>query len=421
MKPPEERTVFGILLSICACHTINDMLQSLLAAIYPTLKASFHLTFTQVGLVTLCYQLTASILQPLVGLYADRRSTPFSLPFGSLFTFAGLVTLALAPSYLALLTGASVLGIGSSIFHPESSRVARMAAGSRPGLAQSLFQVGGSCGGALGALGAAIVVAHGGQRALGMFAFLALVSTAILTVVSAWVRRHGLRRLSTGTSRPSLEVAQSARPGVTRPLAILLVLVFSKFVYLASVTSYYTFYLMHRFGVTVRDAQVLLFAALAAVAVGTLAGGWLGDRFGRKHVIWFSIVGALPFAIVLPHANLFWTGALTTIVGFVLASAFPAMVVYGQELIPNRIGLVSGLFFGLSFGAGGIGAAGLGVLADSVGIDRVYQLCSVLPALGAFAAFLPELGGRRAPQRPGGSRRPPPHVDRPGGANPGVS
>lgn len=372
------------------------MMQSVVTAVYPTLKASFGLSFAQIGLITLTYQLTASFLQPLVGLYADRRPTPFSLPGGTLFTLAGMLILGTATSYHALLAGASVVGLGSSVFHPESSRVARMASGGRPGLAQSLFQVGGNVGSALGPVGAAFVVARWGQRSLAYFSSVALVSTAILTRVGFWYLRHGRSRLAAAAGGRH---ADHAGPGlsagrVTASLAVLLVLIFSKFVYLASLSSYFTFYLIRRFDLTVRSAQLHLFALLAGVAAGTLAGGQLGDRFGRKRVIWFSILGVLPFTLAMPHANLFWTGVLSVVIGFVLASAFPAIVVYGQELVPGRVGMIAGLFFGLSFGAAGTGAALLGRLADATSIEHVYGLCAYLPVLGVLAAFLPNLHNR---------------------------
>jgi FSR family fosmidomycin resistance protein-like MFS transporter len=394
-----ERTSYGVLLAICGCHAINDMLQSLLAAVYPTLKADFNLTFGQIGLVTLAYQLTASMLQPLVGLWADRRPMPFSLPGGTLFTFTGLFLLSTARTYPGLVAGACILGIGSSVFHPESSRVARMASGGRPGLAQSLFQVGGTLGSALGPLGAAVVVVRWGRASLGAFAGLALVSAVVLSGVGVWYARHGLSRLGAAAA-----AAAAARDPAHEPLppahvagylAVLLALIFSKFAYLSSITSYYTFYLIHHFGISVHGAQMHLFAFLGAAAVGTLAGGPLGDRFGRKRIIWFSILGVLPFTLVLPYADLFWTRALSMVIGFTLASAFPAIVVYGQELLPGRVGLVAGLFFGLSFGAAGSSAALLGQLADARGIEAVYRVCAFLPALGVLAALLPNLGAPR--------------------------
>jgi FSR family fosmidomycin resistance protein-like MFS transporter len=389
MKDP-GKPAYGILLSICLCHLINDMLQSLLAAVYPTLKTALHLNFTQIGLITFTYQITASLLQPVVGISADRRPMPFSLPAGTLFTFAGLLALSWAQSYVSLLTGACILGLGSSVFHPESSRVARMASGGRPGLAQSLFQVGGNVGSALGPVGAAVVVVRWGQRSLGVFSVFALISAGILTGVGLWSRRHGASRLARQKAAPRLGGGLS-RVQIRGSLAVLLALIFSKFVYLASFTSYYTFYLIHRFDVSVRSAQLHLFALFAAVAVGTIAGGPLGDRFGRKRIIWFSILGALPFTLALPYADLFWTGALSLVIGFILASAFPAIVVFGQELVPGRVGLVSGLFFGLSFGAAGLGAALLGQLADATSIEHVYRVVAFLPALGALAALLPNL------------------------------
>src|SRR6202453_358205 len=390
-----DHTVFAVILAISFCHLLNDMMQSLLPAIYPNLKADFGLSFGQIGIVTLVYQLTASILQPLVGLYADRRPTPLALPGGTVFSLAGLVVLSVAHSYTVLLVGASLLGVGSSVFHPESSRVARMAAGGRHGLAQSLFQVGGNIGQALGPLAAALVVVRWGQSSLAFFALLALVSAAILWNVGVWYKHHGLARLSAPASHKAAHTALP--PGtVRRGMSVLLVLVFSKYVYLASLTSYFTFYLIHRFGLSVRDAQLELFAFSVAVAIGTILGGPFGDRIGRKRVIWFSILGTLPFTLVLPYANLFWTGPLVVMIGLILASAFPAIVVFAQELVPGKVGMVSGLFFGLAFGVGGLGAALLGALADAWGIERVYDLCSYLPALGLFAGLLPNIERRPA-------------------------
>lgn len=379
-------TVYGVIFAISFCHLLNDMMQSLLPAIYPGLKEGFHLDFGQIGLITLTYQITASILQPLVGLYADRRPTPLALPGGTLFSLAGLLVLSVAHTYPMLLVGASLLGMGSSVFHPESSRVARMASGGRHGLAQSLFQVGGNAGQALGPLAAAIVVVRWGQSSLAFFAMLALLSGAVLWNVGQWYRHHGLTRLTSGGAR---HVAAPTSAEARRGIAVLLALIFSKYVYLASLTSYFTFYLIHRFGVSVESAQLHLFVFLGAVAVGTVLGGPLGDRFGRKHVIWFSILGALPFTLLLPHASLFWTAPLTVAIGLILASAFPAIVVFAQELVPGKVGMISGLFFGFSFGMGGLGAAGLGELADHIGIEAVYQVCAFLPLIGLLAAFLP--------------------------------
>jgi MFS transporter, FSR family, fosmidomycin resistance protein len=390
-----EGTVFAVIIAISFCHLLNDMMQSLLPAIYPELKTDFGLNFGQIGIVTLVYQITASILQPLVGLYADRHPAPLALPGGTMFSLAGLVVLSVAHSYGVLLIGASLLGVGSSVFHPESSRVARMASGGRHGLAQSLFQVGGNTGQAIGPLAAAIVVVRWGQSSLMFFALLALLSCSILWNVGTWYKNHGLARLR----HSAAQKAQHAPlpPGsVRRGMSVLLALIFSKYVYLASLTSYFTFYLIHRFNVSVRDAQLELFVFLGAVALGTVLGGPVGDRIGRKRVIWFSILGALPFTLALPYASLFWTGPLLVAIGLILASAFPAIVVFAQELVPGKVGMISGLFFGLSFGMGGLGAAGLGALADVVGIERVYAICSYLPLIGLLAALLPNLEKQKA-------------------------
>ena len=385
-----DNTVFAVLIAISFCHLLNDMLQSLLPAIYPNLKVQFGLSFAQVGLVTFAYQITASLLQPLVGLYADRRPTPLALPGGTLFTLAGLGVLSIAHTYGVLLVGACLLGVGSSVFHPESSRVARMAAGGRYGLAQSLFQVGGNAGSALGPLLAAIVVVRWGQSSLGAIALLALLSGAVLWNVGLWYQRHGLARLR-NARHSTVTVASTGDRHATRGIVVLLILVFSKYVYLASLTSYYTFYLIHRFHVSIESAQLHLFVFLAAVAVGTVIGGPIGDRFGRRYVIWFSIVGALPFTLLLPAASLFWSGPLTVVIGLFLASAFPAIVVFAQDLVPGKVGMISGLFFGFAFGMAGLGAAVLGWLADRTSIETVYRVCAFLPAIGMLAAWLPKV------------------------------
>ncbi|MEZ2417010.1 MFS transporter [Luteibacter sp. RCC_6_2] len=382
-----DTTVYGVIFAISFCHLLNDMMQSLLPAIYPGLKTDFQLDFGQIGLITLTYQMTASILQPLIGLYADRRPTPLALPGGTLFSLFGLLVLSKAHAYPLLLAGAALLGMGSSVFHPESSRVARMASGGRHGLAQSLFQVGGNAGQALGPLAAALVVVRWGQSSLAFFALLALLSCAILWNVGQWYRHHGLVRLTNNAGKHA-QLAPPTREA-RRGIAVLLALIFSKYVYLASLTSYFTFYLIHRFGVSVENAQFHLFVFLGAVAVGTVLGGPVGDRIGRKRVIWFSILGALPFTLLLPHASLFWTAPLTVAIGLILASAFPAIVVFAQELVPGRVGMISGLFFGFSFGMGGLGAAVLGELADHIGIEAVYQVCAFLPLIGLLAALLP--------------------------------
>jgi FSR family fosmidomycin resistance protein-like MFS transporter len=384
-----SKTVLEILLAISFCHLLNDMISSLLPAIYPLLKDAYRLDFAQVGLITLTYQCTASLLQPLVGLHTDRRPIPYSLPAGMGFTLLGLIMLAMAHSFATILFAAALVGTGASVFHPESSRVARMASGGQHGLAQSLFQLGGNAGLAIGPLLAAVIVLPRGQSAVGWFSLAVLLAIILLSWVSGWAKRH----MFLGSSRAAhkeLHAPVSSKRVVTS-IIILLALLFSKYFYLASITSYYTFYLIGKFHVSVRSAQIHLFVFLGAVALGTIAGGPIGDRIGRKRVIWFSILGVLPFTLALPYANLFWTEILSVIIGLILASAFPAIVVYGQELVPGRVGMISGLFFGFAFGMAGLGAAVLGELADLTSIRFVYLVCSVLPAVGLLAAFLPNL------------------------------
>jgi MFS transporter, FSR family, fosmidomycin resistance protein len=388
------KTVFSVIVAVGVCHLLNDMMQSLLPAIYPDLKSNLGLNFGQIGVVTLVYQITASILQPMIGLYADRRPTPLALPGGTLFTLSGLLVLSVAHHYGILLVGAALIGVGSSVFHPESSRVARMASGGRYGLAQSIFQVGGNIGQAVGPLAAALVVVRWGQSSIAFFALLSLVSCAILWNVGLWYKHHGLERLRSSAAHKSVGTALPSRVVLTG-LAVLMIMMLSKFTYLAAISSYYTFYLIQRFGLSVQNAQLHLFVFLAAIAVGTMVGGPFGDRFGRKFVIWFSILTPLPFTLLLPHVSLFWTGPLTVIIGLLLASAFPAIVVYGQELVPGKVGMISGMFFGLAFGIGGLAAALLGVLADRTSIEYVYQVCAYLPLIGVLAGFLPDT--RRRP------------------------
>jgi MFS transporter, FSR family, fosmidomycin resistance protein len=383
-----HNTSYSVLGAISFSHLLNDMIQSLILAIYPLLKGSFNLSFTQIGLITLTYQLTASLLQPLIGLYTDRRPSPYSLPMGMGFTLTGLLLLSVAPNLTVVLLAAALVGTGSSVFHPESSRVARMASGGRHGLAQSLFQVGGNLGSSLGPLLAAVVVMPRGQGSIAWFSMAALIAMLVLLQVSKWYghHRHGVR----GKAILKSDAMLLSRGKVTVAISILLLLVFSKYFYMASISSYFTFYLMHHFQIAVQSAQLYLFAFLFAVAVGTVAGGQVVDLIGRKYVIWMSILGAAPFTLMLPHANLFWTGVLVVVIGVILASAFSAILVYAQELIPGKVGMVSGLFFGFAFGMGGIGAAVLGRLADRVGIEYVYQLCAFLPLLGIIAMFLPD-------------------------------
>ncbi len=387
---PRHLMAASVLATISVCHLLNDMVQSMIAAVYPLLKTSLQLDFTQLGLITLTYQFTASLLQPLVGYYTDRRPRPYSVVLGMGFTLLGLLLLSVAPRFTAVLCAATLVGLGSSVFHPESSRVARLASGGRHGLAQSLFQVGGNAGSALGPLLAAVIVVPGGQPSIAWFSLAALLAIVLLGRVGAWYERHLAREIRTALPAVLNQIHSSRK--LVLSMSILGALIFSKYFYMASLTNYYTFYLMDRFQLPVRTAQVYLFVFLGAVAVGTILGGPVGDRVGRKHVIWGSILGVLPFSLMLPYASLFWTGILSVVIGLVLSSAFSAILVYAQELIPGRVGLVSGLFFGFAFGMGGIGAALLGVLADKAGIAFVYQVCSFLPLIGALTWFLPETG-----------------------------
>ncbi|MES2258205.1 MAG: MFS transporter [Pseudomonadota bacterium] len=384
---PQARPAFGILGAISSAHMINDMMQSLILAMYPFLKGEFSLSFGQVGLITLTYQLTASLLQPLIGVFTDRRPQPYSLPFGMLSTLTGLMLLAFAPSFGFVLLAAAFVGIGSSVFHPESSRIARLASGGQHGFAQSVFQVGGNLGTAIGPLLAAAVIAPFGQRSVAWFGLAAMLGIGLLLRVSRWYAAH---QVAAAGRKKSAAAAPYPRRVVIGAVAVLLVLIFSKYFYVAGISSFYTFYLMERFGLTVRDAQLHLFFFLFASAMGTVLGGPVGDRVGRKPVIWVSILGVAPFALLLPHANLFWTTALTILIGLVLSSAFSAILVYAQELMPGKVGMVSGLFFGFAFGMGGLGAAVLGAFADRTSIAFVYQAIAYLPLLGVVAVLLPK-------------------------------
>jgi FSR family fosmidomycin resistance protein-like MFS transporter len=386
-----EGTVFRLLGAISFSHFLNDMLQSLILAIYPLLKSTFLLSFTQIGLITLTYQITASLLQPAVGFYTDHYPKPYSLSIGMGCTLTGLIILALAPNYSTVLIAAALVGTGSSIFHPESSRVARMASGGRYGLAQSIFQVGGNAGTATGPLLAAWIIIPRGRTSLAWFSVAALLAAFVLWQVGGWYKQQLAQRTRLVKARAGPPGEVLPKRTVAGAMMVLLILIFSKFFYLASLNSYYTFYLMSKFQVSVQSAQIHLFVFLFAVALGTVLGGPIGDRIGRKRVIWASILGVAPFTLLLPHANLAWTGPLTFIIGLILASAFSAILVFAQELMPGKVGTVSGLFFGLAFGMAGIGAAVLGRLADAYGIEYVYRLCAFLPLLGIFTAFLPDL------------------------------
>lgn len=388
-----QQTVYPILFAISFSHLLNDMMQSVIAADYPLLKQSFHFSFSQIGLITLTFQLTASLLQPFVGFYTDRVPRPYSLAIGMGFTLVGLVSLSLAAGFGAILVSVALIGMGSSVFHPESSRVAHLASGGRKGLAQSIFQVGGNAGTAIGPLLAALIVVPHGQFYIIWFALAAVLGIVILIRVGGWYKSHLVLKVAG-------RVPAHAGPGLSRrrvlfSLSILLVLIFSKYFYMASMTSYFTFYLIQTFHLTVQQSQVHLFIFLASVAAGTLIGGPLGDRFGRKYIIWISILGVAPFTLLLPYANLLWTSVLSVFIGIILASAFSAILVYATELVPGKVGMIAGLFFGLAFGMGGLGSALLGRLADQTSITHVFRVCAFLPLIGIITALLPDIGQKR--------------------------
>jgi len=392
-----QSAVFSVIMALSFSHFLNDMMQSLVPALYPMWKSAYGLSFAQIGLISLVTQVTSSLLQPAVGLFSDHRPQPYSLSVGMGATLIGLLLLASAGSYPVLISAAALVGVGSAVFHPEASRVARLASGGRHGLAQSLFQVGGNIGSSLGPILAAFVVIPRGQSSIAWFSSAALLAMTVLFGVGNWYRREHAGPARTGARR-STERSHLSRRKVAWSVAILFALVFSKSFYTASLNSFYTFYLISKFHVSVASAQIYLFAFLASVAVGTLVGGPVGDRIGRKYVLWGSIVGVLPFTLVLPYADLFWTGILTVAIGLILASASSAIIVYALELVPGKVGTVAGLFFGLSFGMAGIGAAALGRLADATSIDYVYQICAFLPLLGLLTVLLPNIG------RPQGTR-----------------
>lgn len=390
-----QKTVYPILFAISFSHLLNDTIQSLIPSIYPILKSNYHLSFAQVGMITFTFQMAASLLQPFVGLYTDKRPQPYSLAIGMSFTLTGLVVLSMSHHFYMVLVSVALIGIGSSVFHPESSRMAHAAAGVQPGLAQSIFQLGGNLGSSIGPLLAAWIIVPHGQVSIAWFSIIALLAIFILKRVGNWYKRYVLRYLKRQENKEDVFHTSFSKRRVTFSVVILLVLIFSKYFYLASLTSYFTFYLINKFHVGIQASQIYLFVFLFSVACGTMIGGPLGDRFGRKYVIWFSILGTAPFSILLPYANLFWTGILIVPIGLILSSAFSAILVYAQELIPGKIGLVSGLFFGFAFGMGGIGSALLGNLADKTSINYVFHVCSFLPLIGIITGLLPNIEGSK--------------------------
>ena len=390
-----EKTVYPILFAISFSHLLNDTIQSLIPAIYPIIKSNYHLTFSQIGLITLTFQMAASLLQPFVGMYTDKKPQPYSLAVGMSFTLTGLVILSMSNNFHLILISVALVGLGSSIFHPESSRMAHVAAGVQPGLAQSIFQLGGNMGSSIGPLLAAWIIVPYGQFSIIWFSLIALLAIFILTKVGNWYKGYVLRIKSKQKHKTTVLNPAFSKRKVAFSVAILLILIFSKYFYMASLTSYFTFYLINKFQVSIQSSQIYLFVFLFSVAAGTLIGGPVGDRFGRKYVIWFSILGTAPFALLLPYANLFWTGVLIVPIGIILASAFSAILVYAQELIPGKVGLVAGLFFGFAFGMGGIGSALLGNLADKTSILYVFHICSFLPLIGILTGFLPNIEGSR--------------------------
>lgn len=384
-------TTFSILIALSIAHLLNDTLQSVISAIYPLLKDSLSLSFAQIGLITLVYQISASVFQPLVGIYLDKKPNPWFLPIGMSFTLAGLLFLAFATTLPQVFLSVFLVGIGSSILHPEASRLTSLASGGKRGLAQSLFQVGGNLGGSMGPLLAALIIAPYGQQHIALFAVLAVIAILAMIPICKWYRRVLQIAGQRGRKQVAAVKGPLSRNKTILSLLILLVLIFSKYIYMASLTNFYTFYLMHKFGVSIQNSQFYLFAFLFAAALGTLLGGPIGDRVGRKYVIWVSILGVAPFTLLMPHANLFWTCILSICIGLILSSAFSAILVYAQELLPAKLGLISGLFFGLAFGIAGVASAILGNMADSKGIEYVYEMCAYMPLLGLVTYFLPNL------------------------------
>lgn len=391
-KQVVQKTVFGILMAISVGHFLNDMLQSIIPSVYPLLKRNFHLNFTQIGLITFTFQITSSLLQPFVGLFTDRKPRPYSLVVGMGLSLVGVLLLSLAPSFIGVLGAVAIMGVGSSIFHPESSRLARLASGGKKGLAQSIFQLGGNTGSAVGPLLVALIVVPNGLRYIIWFILAALLGIIILSKVGQWYKDH----LNSKTKNPAKDEPHLnlSKTKIVWSLVVLLLLIFSKFFYLACMSNYFTFFLIGKFHLSIQQSQLYLFVFLASIAAGTLIGGYLGDKFGRKYVIWFSILGVAPFTLLLPYADLFWTITLSVIIGIILSSAFSAIVVYAQELVPGKVGTVSGLFFGLAFGMGGLGSALLGVLADHTSITYVFKVCAFLPLIGIVTGFLPDIESR---------------------------
>jgi FSR family fosmidomycin resistance protein-like MFS transporter len=385
-----QKTVYSILFSIAFAHLLNDLMQSVIPSSYPILKENFNLNFTQIGLITFVYQLTASLLQPFIGFYTDKKPKPYSLVIGMLFTISGLTLLSFATHFWMILAAVSLVGVGSSIFHPEASRVAFLGSGGKRGLAQSIFQLGGNTGSAIGPLLVAVIVAPYGQFYIIWFVIAGCLGIWVLAKIAVWYQNHLSVRASKKIVTEEEFVPLSKRK-IKISIGILLLLIFSKFFYMTSMSSYFTFYLMYKFGLSIQDSQFHLFLFLSSVAAGTLIGGPLGDRFGRKYIIWLSILGAAPFTLLLPYADLFWTGILSVIIGVVIASAFSAILVFAQELMPGKVGMISGLFFGFAFGMGGLGSAFLGYLADQTSIEYVYQISSYLPLIGVFTYFLPNI------------------------------
>ncbi len=388
-----SKTVFSVLFAISFAHLLNDLIQAIIPSVYPILKENYNLSFTQIGLITFAFQFSASILQPFVGYYTDKHPKPFSQIYGMVFSLCGIVALSYANSFSWILVSVCLIGIGSAIFHPESARISNLASGGKRGLAQSIFQVGGNFGTALGPLLVALIVVPNSQKYILWFVIAAVIALGIISKIAYWYRDHLIRR--THKSTIFFEVHNLSKSRVKWSIVILLVVIFSKFFYSASLSTYYTFFLIDKFGLSIQQAQYHMFIYLIAYAAGTIMGGPLGDKFGRKYIIWFSVFGATPFALLLPYVNLFWTDVLMIVIGIIISSAFPAIIVYAQELIPRKLGMISGLFYGFAFGMGALGSALLGILADHTSIQYVYHICSLLPIIGVICYWLPNLKNKK--------------------------